>query len=76
MYVQVESSALPQYPVASPGLQPLKKSVSSSSLQARQQQQQRILKKETKTVRCNLCQQMLQNDEESLLEHVQRMHGA
>ena len=77
MYVTVDNSSAAQYPVtqtvASPTI-PLKKSVSTSSLQARQQQ--RVVKKEVKTVRCNLCHQMLKNDEESLLDHVQRMHGA
>ena len=77
MYVQVDNSPA-QYPVtptvSSPGI-PVRKSVSSSSLQARQLQRP-AGKKETKTVRCNLCHQTLQNDQESLLEHVQRMHGA
>ena len=75
MYVTVDNSPVTQT-VPSPSIPP-KKSVSSSSLQARQhQQQQRVVKKETKTVRCNLCHQMLQNDEKSLMDHVQRMHGA
>ena len=73
MYVQVDNSPA-QYPSPSPGL-PVRKSVSHSALPARQQQRLAV-KKETKTVRCNLCLQMLQNDQESLLEHVQRMHGA
>ena len=79
MYVTVDNSSATQYsatPTVSSPIPtiPLKKSVSTSSLQARQQQ--RVVKKDVKTVRCNLCYQMLQNDEDSLLDHVQRMHGA
>ena len=34
------------------------------------------IKKETNTVRCNLCNMLIVNNEKCLLEHVQRMHGA
>ena len=34
------------------------------------------IKKESNTVRCNLCNMLIINNEKSLLEHVQRMHGA
>ena len=39
-------------------------------------QPKQVIKKETNTVRCNLCQQLIVNNEKNLLDHVQRVHGA
>ena len=36
----------------------------------------KYVKKEANTVRCNLCNMLIVNNEKSLLDHVQRVHGA
>ena len=48
----------------------------TSYQQSQTKSQAPVIKKETNTVRCNLCNMLIVNNEKCLLEHVQRMHGA
>jgi len=76
VYVQVDESQS-QYPVTTTTSLPMRRASSSSSSSLQSQSRARpILKKDATTVRCNLCKMLLVNDEKSLLDHVQRMHGA
>jgi len=65
---------------ANPGYRVINTNTSSPSMSRSQSAPKLVrkpsIKKESNTVRCNLCQMLIINNEKCLLEHVQRMHGA